>query len=59
MEEFQHRGICGVKTVIGGAPVTKDFAREIGADAYAFDGVSAVDRIRGLIAGEPGLQEDS
>ena len=35
--------------VVGGAPVTEDFAREIGADAYAFDGVSAVDRVRMLV----------
>jgi corrinoid protein of di/trimethylamine methyltransferase len=48
-----------VRTVVGGAPVTEDYAREIGADAYAFDGVSAVDRIRALFAGEPGLQEES
>ncbi len=43
-------GLAGrVKTVIGGAPVTEDYAREIGADAYAFDGISAVDRIRQLV----------
>jgi 5-methyltetrahydrofolate--homocysteine methyltransferase len=38
-----------VRTVIGGAPVTEQYAREIGADAYAFDGVSAVDRVRQLL----------
>jgi len=43
-------GLTGkVRTVIGGAPVTEEFAREIGADAYAFDGVSAVDRVRQLL----------
>jgi len=57
---LEEEGLGGeVRTVVGGAPVTKDFAREIGADAYAFDGVSAVDRIRALFAGEPGLQEES
>jgi 5-methyltetrahydrofolate--homocysteine methyltransferase len=38
-----------IKVVIGGAPVTKDFAVEIGADAYAFDGVNAVDTVKGFI----------
>ncbi|MCH7764222.1 MAG: cobalamin-dependent protein, partial [Candidatus Marinimicrobia bacterium] len=35
-----------VKVIIGGAPTSKDFALDIGADAYAFDAVSAVDRIK-------------
>ena len=44
-------GLAGqVKTVVGGAPVTEEYAREIGADAYAFDGISAVDRVRDLVA---------
>jgi 5-methyltetrahydrofolate--homocysteine methyltransferase len=38
-----------VATIVGGAPVNADFAREIGADAYAFDGASAVERIRALV----------
>ncbi len=38
-----------IKVVIGGAPVTKEFAAEIGADAYAFDGVNAVDTVKGFI----------
>jgi 5-methyltetrahydrofolate--homocysteine methyltransferase len=43
-------GLAGrVRTVIGGAPVTEEYAREIGADAYAFDGISAVDRVRMLV----------
>jgi 5-methyltetrahydrofolate--homocysteine methyltransferase len=32
-----------VKIVIGGAPVTADYAREIGANAYAANASSAVD----------------
>jgi len=38
-----------VKVVIGGAPVTAEFASEIGADAYAPDAASAVDTTRSLI----------
>jgi 5-methyltetrahydrofolate--homocysteine methyltransferase len=44
------RGLRGrVRTIIGGAPVNAAFAREIGADAYAPDAVSAVDRIAALV----------
>lgn len=48
----RERGLAGtVATIVGGAPVTAEFAREIGADAWAADAPSAVDRIRTLIAG--------
>ena len=39
----------GVKTMIGGAPVTQNFADEIGADGYAPDAASAVDVAKQLI----------
>jgi 5-methyltetrahydrofolate--homocysteine methyltransferase len=39
-----------VKIVIGGAPVTPEFAREIGADGYAPDAGSAVDTAMALLA---------
>jgi 5-methyltetrahydrofolate--homocysteine methyltransferase len=39
-----------VKIVIGGAPVTADFARQIGADAFAEDAATAVDVARELRA---------
>jgi 5-methyltetrahydrofolate--homocysteine methyltransferase len=46
---LRERGLAGkVKTIVGGAPVSADFARQIGADAYAFDGASAVDRVKAL-----------
>jgi len=38
-----------VKTMIGGAPVTQEYADEIGADGYAPDAASAVDKARELI----------
>lgn len=37
-----------IKTVIGGAPVSDEFCREIGADAYGYDGASAVDIVKSL-----------
>ena len=39
-----------VKVVIGGAPVTDAYARQIGADAYAPDASSAVRMVRQLLA---------
>jgi len=39
-----------VKVVIGGAPVTDTYARQIGADAYAPDASSAVRTVRQLVA---------
>ena len=44
------RGLTGrIKTIVGGAPVSAEFAREIGADAYGFDAANAVDRVKSLI----------
>lgn len=37
-----------VKVMVGGAPVTEKFARQIGADAYAPDASSAVEIAKGL-----------
>jgi 5-methyltetrahydrofolate--homocysteine methyltransferase len=38
-----------VKIVIGGAPITHEFAREIGADGYSPDAGSAVDTAMALV----------
>ncbi len=35
-----------IKTIIGGAPVSDEFARHIGADAYGYDSMQAVERIK-------------
>ncbi len=37
-----------IRTVIGGAPVSESYAREIGADAYGFDAANAVEVVRRL-----------
>lgn len=39
-----------VKIIIGGAPITAKFAQEIGADGYAADAASAVDKVAELTA---------
>jgi 5-methyltetrahydrofolate--homocysteine methyltransferase len=38
-----------IKTIIGGAPVTENFAREIGADGYAFDAGNSVVSVKSLL----------
>jgi len=40
---FKDANLSGTKVVIGGAPVTQEFANEIGADGYSPDAGSAVD----------------
>jgi 5-methyltetrahydrofolate--homocysteine methyltransferase len=46
----EERGLRGkLRTIVGGAPVNADFAREIGADGYACDAADAVDRVRALL----------
>lgn len=42
-------GCPPVKIMIGGAPISQQFADEIGADGYAPDAGSAVDRARELV----------
>jgi len=50
IEELKKAGIRDkVKVIIGGAPITEEFAREIGADAYAEDAVKAVEVCKRLI----------
>jgi 5-methyltetrahydrofolate--homocysteine methyltransferase len=41
-----------VKVVIGGAPITPEYAKEIGADGYAPDAGSAVDAAMALVQGK-------
>lgn len=38
-----------IKTLIGGAPVSREYADEIGADAYGFDGSNAVECVEKLM----------
>jgi len=38
-----------IKTIIGGAPVTAAFARDIGADAHGFDAANAVELVKEMV----------
>jgi 5-methyltetrahydrofolate--homocysteine methyltransferase len=51
IEALRAAGLGGkVKTVVGGAPVTKQFAVEIGADGYSPDASGAVAVVKFLVA---------
>jgi 5-methyltetrahydrofolate--homocysteine methyltransferase len=51
IEALQAAGLrAQVKVLIGGAPITQDFADEIGADGYAPDASSAARKAKELIA---------
>jgi 5-methyltetrahydrofolate--homocysteine methyltransferase len=53
---LHHSGIEGqVKTLVGGAPVTPIFAKNIGADAYCREATSASAVAKGLL----GIEEDA
>ena len=43
VEAVKAAGLTDLKIIIGGAPITSDFAKEIGADGYSSDAASAVD----------------
>ncbi|MGD2111582.1 MAG: corrinoid protein [Phycisphaerae bacterium] len=46
----KEQGLDGkVKTIVGGAPVSEEFARQIGADSHGYDAANAVERIKNLI----------
>ncbi|MGE5814008.1 MAG: corrinoid protein [Acidobacteriota bacterium] len=54
VELVRARGLVErIRVIVGGAPVSEAWAREIGADAYGFDAANAVERVRALV-GSPG-----
>lgn len=50
VEKLKGSGLGGFKVIVGGAPVTNEYAMEIGADAYAQDAGSAAVRAKELVA---------
>lgn len=55
VEYFRRQGLR-VKVIVGGAPVTRHWAEEIGADGYAKDASSAVALAKSLVNGA-GIEE--
>ena len=53
IEAIERAGLRSrVKVIVGGAPVTRRWAEEIGADGYSKDAVSAVELVKGLMQRE-------
>lgn len=51
---LRQRGLCDqVKIIVGGAPVTRAFAEEIGADDYGANAMEALSVVRKLVGIEP------
>jgi len=50
IETLKKAGLNTIKVIIGGAPITQEFADEIGADGYAPDAATAVDVAKQLVA---------
>lgn len=50
IEVLEREGLrASLKVIVGGAPVSRRWAEEIGADGYAKDAVSAVALVKGLL----------
>jgi len=50
IDELVARGMRGaVKVIVGGAPVTPEYAKQIGADAYGDDAIGAVRVLQNLL----------
>lgn len=50
VQKLKEAGIRGnVKVIVGGAPVTQEFADEIGADAFGWDASDAVKKVGALL----------
>jgi 5-methyltetrahydrofolate--homocysteine methyltransferase len=43
IDAIRASGLSGIKVMIGGAPITQEYADQIGADGYSPDAASAVD----------------
>jgi methylmalonyl-CoA mutase cobalamin-binding domain/chain len=50
IEALEEEGLrSSVKVIVGGAPITEKFAREIGADAYGENAVTAIEICKKLV----------
>jgi methanogenic corrinoid protein MtbC1 len=52
IKALEDAGLRGsVKVIVGGSPVTEEFAKKIGADYKAIDAVDGVDKCRQWLSG--------
>jgi len=50
LELLKEKGLTGkIRTIIGGAPVSEEFAQQIGADGYGYDSTNAVECVKRLV----------
>ncbi len=53
VEAVEQRGLRPeIRVIVGGAPLSAAYAAEIGASAYCFDGISAVETVREMLGVE-------
>jgi 5-methyltetrahydrofolate--homocysteine methyltransferase len=52
VQKMKEAGLHHVKICVGGAPISAEYAREIGADGYAADAASAVELFKRLLGME-------
>lgn len=50
VKAIRESGLTGFKIIVGGAPITQEFADEIGADAYARDAGAAALKVKELVS---------
>ena len=50
VEALRREGMGRVKVIVGGAPVTRNWATEIGADGYAPDALRALELVKSIIS---------
>ncbi len=56
IQSFEDEGLReDVKIMVGGAPVTQEFAEDMGADGYGKDAIACVDMAKELLAGSPAV----
>jgi 5-methyltetrahydrofolate--homocysteine methyltransferase len=49
VQKMKEAGLADVKICVGGAPISAEYAKEIGADGYAADAASAVELFKRLL----------
>jgi len=50
VQTIKASGLTGFKVIVGGAPITPEYAAEIGADAYAPDAGAAAEKAKEIVA---------
>jgi methanogenic corrinoid protein MtbC1 len=50
VKTVKNSGLNGFKVIVGGAPITPEYAAEIGADAYAPDAGAAAEKAKEIVA---------